>query len=180
MVCWHGWRCGLLAPATGNLASPPSAPDNRINTNQLLLMTQGFCNLDFSHYLKCIFLICIFQMCFWISKWFFYGGCMGCIWQNNLCAQICLFPEHSCFSQVTFHLYKVVIFHLAALWEKKISSNISAKANMLTSPNKGSWRIIVMYIKYKKSIYLFPDVFISVNGWLWLEIEITPDLENFR
>ena len=144
MVCWHGWRCGLLAPATGNLASPPSAPDNRINTNQLLLMTQGFCNLDFSHYLKCIFLICIFQMCFWISKWFLLdGGCMGCIWQNNLCAQICLFPEHSCFSQVTFHLYKVVIFHLAALWEKKISSNISAKANMLTSPNKGSWRIIV-------------------------------------
>ena len=37
-----------------------------------------------------------------------------------------------------------------------------------------------MYVKYKKSIYLFPVYFISVNGWLWLEIEITPDLEIFR
>ena len=37
------WWCGLLAPATHNLASALSVPDNGINTNPplLLLMTEG-------------------------------------------------------------------------------------------------------------------------------------------
>ena len=41
MLAWFGG--GLLAPATHNLASAPSVPDNGINTNPplLLLMTDG-------------------------------------------------------------------------------------------------------------------------------------------
>ena len=33
----------------------------------------------------------------------------------------------------TSHLHKVVIFHPATLWQKKISEDVSKKANMLTS-----------------------------------------------